>query len=212
MAKEWTARYSNILVTGLPGVGKTAFARTYAHISQRQFIDFDVFLSNGLKKSIAQIFHERGEEGFRKAEAQVLRRLEKRQGAVVAMGGGTLCREESLWFARSLGLVVYLEDSIERIAKRLWPLVPGQRPILEGCESKEALEARLRDLYEERVGFYESAGFMVNLEHNSLDTACLHLAQYEQSQMSRQTLCYPVAPLVGNSRQEGENAPSSRGM
>ena len=48
MAKEWTARYSNILITGLPGVGKTAFARSYAYVSNRQFLDFDVFLENGL--------------------------------------------------------------------------------------------------------------------------------------------------------------------
>src|SRR5688500_10313314 len=106
MSRVHSRRFNNIILIGMPAVGKSTFGQTYAHFSKRTFIDFDRYLENIAGKSIPKIFAEQGEDAFRTLEERCLKKLERRQNCTIAMGGGTLCSHQNIAVAKSLGLIV----------------------------------------------------------------------------------------------------------
>lgn len=65
-----------IFLIGYMGSGKTTLGRAYASASQMQFIDLDWFIEERFHKTIQEIFSERGEDGFRKIERNMLHDLD----------------------------------------------------------------------------------------------------------------------------------------
>jgi shikimate kinase len=188
--RDMPKKFKNIILTGMPGSGKTTFGKLYAIYTGRYFLDFDKYFEFITKKKIKDVFENEGEEAFRATEEIILRKLEKKHNYVIAMGGGTLCVDSNFEFARRLGLIIFLETPLEVLAKRiLSQKIHKQvlRPMFENLETYEDILEKLKILWQDRQTFYEKAYIHLNTEFSSLDNLKLQLGLYEKKSVERDT-------------------------
>lgn len=138
----------NVLLTGLPGSGKSTAGKYLAQLLDRDFLDLDAEIVRRTGKTIPELFGP-GEENFRKAETAVLEALleEGITDTVIACGGGVVVTPENKALLRKLGTVVYLRRSPGAICRS--GDLEG-RPLL--AEGKE----KIYDLYWQRMKLYET--------------------------------------------------------
>jgi len=143
---------NNIVLIGFMGCGKSTVGKKLAGALGYTFSDTDAMIEEAYGTTISQMFAEHGEEYFRNAETELLRKLSgEAKGLVLATGGGMPMREENAALLREIGKVIFLEASIETILLRLQN--DTGRPLADG----EDREARLRPLYEKRLPVYRAA-------------------------------------------------------
>jgi len=58
---------NRIIILGYMGAGKTTIGKALSKATGMPFYDLDWYIENRMRKTIPQIFEERGEEGFRNA-------------------------------------------------------------------------------------------------------------------------------------------------
>jgi shikimate kinase len=143
------AKFSNIVLVGFMGTGKTSVGGLVAARSGFKFIDMDDVIQRRTGKTIPVIFSEDGEPKFRSLERALVRELSELSGQVIAAGGGIVLNPDNIADFERTGLVVCLLASAEVILKRT--ASDTGRPLLAG-EGKmdkiiRLLEAR-KKLYE----------------------------------------------------------------
>ena len=115
----------NILLCGLPGVGKTTCGQQAAQMLDWSFIDLDKRLENlyhentGETKSCRKIFQQDGEAIFREWERLALATLKTENPCIVALGGGILEHPGNHKLIKNFGFVIYLQAEAENV----WPRV-----------------------------------------------------------------------------------------
>lgn len=110
--RELSAEKENIVLIGMPGVGKTTTGTALASELGRPFYDIDEMIVSMAGKSIPEIFAEDGEDAFRQAESEAAGELSKVTGAVIACGGGVVNREENYYTLAENGHIVFLNRDI----------------------------------------------------------------------------------------------------
>lgn len=152
---------NNIILIGMPGVGKSTLGVVLAKILGYQFLDSDLLIQQQEERGLSRIIEEEGIEGFKKIENRVNASIEV-QDTVIATGGSVVYCEEAMQHLKSVGKVVYLKLSYKSIKKRLGNL-KGRGVVLKEGQT-------LLDLYEERIPLYEKyADIVVNEEGRSLE-------------------------------------------
>ena len=131
----------NIVLTGMPGSGKSTVGKILAREMGREFVDCDTEIIRLAKKPIADIFAQRGEPYFRDLESQVIEQLSQRTGLVIATGGGAILRAENVRRLRQNGRLYFLDRPVESICPS------DDRPL---SRDRQALQQR----YEERYTRY----------------------------------------------------------
>ncbi len=124
---------------GYMGAGKTTLGTTLAKKLNLEFVDTDVLIESRYKKSIGDIFKEKGEQKFREIEQSVLHEVAAFENVVISTGGGSPCFFDNMRFMSSNGVTVYLKSSPEMLAKRL-NSCKDKRPLLKDKSEKELLE------------------------------------------------------------------------
>jgi shikimate kinase len=150
------------ILVGMMGAGKSSVGRTLAELSERPFEDTDLILQHRLGWSIPQLFQRYGEDAFREHETSVLRSLDP-HAAILATGGGIVCRPENWTEMQRLGLTVYLRASAETVKARL-ELSRKKRPLLEFEDWQE----RVDRLLTARSPFYDQADIIVDVDGKSI--------------------------------------------
>ena len=168
---------SNIFLVGLMGSGKTTIGKLLARHRGLDFVDSDQEIVERCGVSIPTIFEIEGEEGFRKREACVIDELTKRQGIVLATGGGAVIRAENRGHLKGRGAVVYLRCHPRELYLRTRH--DKNRPLLQTDDPLR----KLQEIYATRHAFYmetadiilesgrQSAHCLVRRLENSLDLA-----------------------------------------
>ena len=133
----------NIVLTGMPGSGKSTVGRVLARQLDRELVDTDTEIIRLAKKPIPEIFAQRGERGFRDLESQVIQEVSRRTGLVIATGGGAILREENVRRLRQNGRIYFLDRPAEDI------LPTDDRPLAQDMEA-------VRQRYAERYPRYTS--------------------------------------------------------
>ena len=105
-----------IFLVGYMGCGKSTIGRTLAKQLGVRFLDMDTLLEQRCGKSVAEIFTETGETGFRQSEREVLAELTSEREAIVATGGGAPCFFDNMETMNRAGLTVYFKMSPEKLA------------------------------------------------------------------------------------------------
>ena len=136
----------NIILIGMPGVGKSTAGVVLAKVLGYKFIDADLIIQQEEGRLLKDIIAEEGREGFLKIENRVNASIEAEQ-AVIATGGSVVYGAEAMAHLRSIGTVVYLKLSYETLEKRLHN-IRGRGVVLKEGQT-------LRDLYLERAPLYE---------------------------------------------------------
>lgn len=148
----------NIYLVGFMGTGKTATAKLLAKRLGRIFVDMDDLIEEMEKMPIPEIFKSKGESYFRKLEHGVVADLAKKDGLVVACGGGAFVAFENIRLMKESGTVVCLESTPEVILKRTERFT--HRPLL----NVEDPLSRIRELLATRVPFYAQAHYRVDCD------------------------------------------------
>lgn len=152
----------NLILVGLPGVGKSTVGRKVAERFWRPFLDFDVEIERREGMSVARIFAERGERYFRDRERALTEELLGSGGMVLAPGGGWVATPGNVALLRPPGRIIYLEATPELALRRLRAGTSGRaaRPLLARSDPLPTLQRLLA----ERGEFYRAADCVVNTE------------------------------------------------
>jgi len=137
---------SNIVLIGMPGVGKSTVGVILAKVLGYQFVDSDLVIQKEERKLLKEIIAEVGPEGFIKVENRVNASLEV-VDSVIATGGSVVYGKEAMEHLKDIGMVVYLSLPYEEIEKRLSD-IKGRGVVLKEGQT-------LKDLYDERTLLYE---------------------------------------------------------
>ena len=70
------------------GVGKSTIGKSFSKNLRLKFIDVDKLIEQKEKRTISEIFKDKGEEYFRKIEKKISIRELKKFNQVIALGGG----------------------------------------------------------------------------------------------------------------------------
>lgn len=138
--KELEFKMKNIAFIGMPGCGKSTFARYAAERFQREVIDLDKAYEEAYGISPASEITANGEETFRQKETELLRDVAYLSGKVISCGGGIVTRDENVEILRANSIVVYLDRPLEILAS-------NDRP-LSARYGVEELYSRRHKLYE----------------------------------------------------------------
>jgi shikimate kinase len=120
------------------GSGKTETGRELARLSGREFVDLDEEIERKARRSINEIFREKGESYFRVLEKELLGQVSGKSNQVVATGGGVVLDGENRQKMKETGIAIYLEASLET----LWQRVQDKtdRPLLYVDNPKATLQ------------------------------------------------------------------------
>jgi shikimate kinase len=166
-----------VYLTGFMASGKSALGRALAAEMGLGFLDLDDTIEQNEGRSIPEIFRQGGEPAFRTAEKAALHATGGLRDYVIAVGGGTLVPDESMDWALSNGIVVFLDVSLEEIVRRLGRS-RRRRPLVEAMrDSPGELEEYVSALLEERRPAYERAHLVVKLERTTVRRNARSLAQ-----------------------------------
>jgi shikimate kinase len=137
------------------GAGKSAVGRQLARLLHLEFLDSDEEIESRTGVDIPFIFEKEGEEGFRKREVKVIDDLSRRDGVVLATGGGAIVDPESRSRLGARGFVVYLHTSVNQQLERTRS--GRERPLLESSDKQQVLQ----DLMEERDPLYREISDLI---------------------------------------------------
>lgn len=146
------------------GCGKSSSGRRLAASLGWDFIDTDKEVERLAGKSVADIFAHEGEQTFRELECRVVEEVcSSPEAAVVALGGGTPCRDGLMERLAQAGTIVYLKSSPARLVKRISPWGRTLRPKIAGMSDAE-LAAYIEKTLPEREIYYNKANFVVDCD------------------------------------------------
>jgi shikimate kinase len=131
----------NVFLVGPMGVGKTTIGRLLAEELGYSFVDSDREIEARCGADIPWIFDVEGEEGFRERESKVLDDLSRKQGIVLATGGGIVLNPDNRKKLQSRGFVVYLTAQLDLLAERTGK--DKKRPLLQVDNPRQILEKTL---------------------------------------------------------------------
>ena len=154
-----TAAPSNrrVFLIGFMGAGKTSVGKALAQRLSWEFRDLDRVIEARENKTVAEIFAERGEAGFRVAECAALEELlatSARGEWIVALGGGTFVQPRNRTALQESGAItVLLEAPLHELKRRV-----GADGIVRPLAQDEA---KLAELFESRRAAYAAAQFRI---------------------------------------------------
>ena len=98
----------NIMIIGFMGVGKTTVSKELSKELNMPEVDMDAYIVEHEGKTIAKIFEEVMEEGFRKIETQCLKEIQMVKGRIVSCGGGAVLKDENVKCMKESGVILLL--------------------------------------------------------------------------------------------------------
>ncbi|PWE87448.1 shikimate kinase [Eubacterium ramulus] len=136
----------NIVLIGMPGVGKSTIGVVLAKVLGYQFVDADLLIQEAEGKLLSELIEENGTDGFIEIENRVNSQIQTHR-SVIATGGSVVYGKEAMEHLKSIGTVVYLKQNLRVLQRRLRNL-KGRGVVLKEGQT-------LVDLYKERTVLYE---------------------------------------------------------
>ncbi len=156
-----TKIFSNYVLIGMPGVGKTTTGKRLAKQLDLKFVDTDWEISKREGGTPKEIIEADGEEVFREIESNVVAEICKTGGQVIATGGGSILREENRLAMRQNGRIIYLHRALDTLSVRGRPL-----------------SGDLKKLFEQRRSIYEELSDIRILNSTHPDVSVRKIRQH----------------------------------
>ena len=137
---------NNIVLIGMPGVGKSTLGVILAKELGYEFIDSDLLIQRRERRLLREIIEQDGVDGFLEIEDQVNSAL-RAERAVIATGGSVVYGSAAMEHLREIGTIVYLQLPYGELEKRLGNLHNRGVVLRDG--------QTLKSIYEERCALYE---------------------------------------------------------
>ncbi len=154
----------NLVLTGMPGSGKTTVGRLLAERLGKTFLDTDVLLTEKTGRTPADWIRREGETAFRDAESAVIREIAVQNGCVIATGGGAILREENIKELKRNGRLYFLDRPLAEI------LPTEDRPL---SSDRTQLETR----YRERYPRYQSTADRIISPASEVEKVCKEIIE-----------------------------------
>ena len=148
----------NIVLIGMPGVGKSTAGVILAKVMGFEFVDVDLVIQRREKRLLSQIIEEEGVDGFIEIENKVNASLFV-EDSVISTGGSVIYGTKAMEHLSNIGVIVYIKLPFEVLEQRLNDIL-GRGVILREGQT-------LKDLYEERVPLYEKYAHVI-VDENGL--------------------------------------------
>lgn len=150
----------NIVLIGMPGVGKSTVGVVLAKNMGYSFVDSDLLIQEQEGKLLHEIIEERGLDGFNEVENRVNASIQMSH-AVIATGGSVVYGAQAMEHLKEIGTVVYLALPCEELSDRLGDLNERGVSIKPG--------QTLEDLMQERTPLYEQyADLTIDCENKKI--------------------------------------------
>lgn len=155
-----------IVLIGYMGAGKTTVGRMLAKDMGLMFYDLDWYITSRMRRTVAQIFEESGEEGFRRIERNMLHEVAEFENVVISCGGGTPCFFDNMDYLNLQSETVYLKATPEVLYAHL-KMGKSVRPLLLN-KTPEEVEAFVKQQLQQREPYYSKAKHVLDV--NVLDS------------------------------------------
>ena len=108
----------NIVLIGMPGVGKSTIGVILAKIMSRNFIDTDIYIQAREERTLQEIIDKDGVEIYCGIEENYILSLSCKV-TVIATGGSVVYSNKAMDFLSSSGILIHLYLPLELLEKRL---------------------------------------------------------------------------------------------
>ena len=164
--RDMRCEKENIILIGMPGVGKTTVGKALGEAMGRTCVDVDQELEKEIG-DISTYITEQGEPAFREKEAEMIAKLGTQTGLIISTGGGCVTVPKNYAHLRQNGRIYQLTQPVENLSTSGRVLSSG------GIE-------RLRELEATRTPMYESfAQCIVEHNRNAPETVSAILEDFE---------------------------------
>ena len=143
------------------GAGKTTVGKALSKQMGLPFYDLDWYIESRMHKTVPQIFADRGEEGFRLIERNMLHEVAEFENVIISCGGGTPCFFDNMDYMNGQGDVIYLKASPEVLYKHLL-MGKTERPLLKN-KTPEQLISFIKEQLQIREPFYSKAKYVLDV-------------------------------------------------
>jgi shikimate kinase len=144
-----------IIIVGYMGSGKTTVGKALAQDLNLTFYDLDWYIESRMHKTVPQIFAEKGEEGFRKIEHNMLHEVAEFEDVIISCGGGTPCFFDNMDYMNGQGDTVYLKATPEVLYGHL-KMGRTERPLLKN-KTPEEMQEFIKEQLVTREPYYSKA-------------------------------------------------------
>ena len=138
---------TNIVLIGMPGVGKSTIGVILAKVLGYSFLDADLLIQEQEGKLLREIIEEKGTDGFIEVENRVNASI-RADRAIIATGGSVVYGKEAMEHLKEIGRVVYLKVAYAILEKRLAD-IKGRGVVLKIGQTLETLLEERSKLYEQ---------------------------------------------------------------
>ena len=152
VCQELRLELSNISLIGMPSCGKTLTGQALSKYLDKTFVDTDALIVERAGMSIREIFERHGEAFFRQLEHDVIAEQAKKNGLILATGGGAIKNHENMLNLKQNGIVIFIDRELKKLVST------HDRPL---SSSKDAVA----ELYHQRYPLYLSYGDL-RIENN----------------------------------------------
>ena len=136
----------NIVLIGMPGVGKSTVGVILAKVLGFQFVDADLVIQEKEGKLLREIIAEEGPDGFIAVENRINSEIEAHH-SVIATGGSVVYGKEAMEHFKEIGTVIYLKVSEKELESRLGSL--KERGVVSNGKTT------IEEIFEDRKRLYE---------------------------------------------------------
>ncbi len=141
---------NNIILTGMPGSGKSTIGVVLAKELCMDFIDTDVMIQSAEGTSLQHIVDTRGLDELLAIEFQIVLGL-KAANTVIAPGGSIVLSERAMTALKQSGAVIFLDTPLEVIKRRIDMYTRGiikapEETLADVCRYREPLYRRWADV------------------------------------------------------------------
>ena len=162
----------NIFLIGFMGAGKSTIAKVLQRELGMELVEMDERIVKEQGMSINDIFAQKGEDGFRDIESQLVIDIGKNKNSIVSCGGGVVVRPQNVENMKKSGKIVFLTATPETILERVKN--GKDRPLLNGHMNVEYIS----ELMEKRRQMYEDAADVkVSTDGKTVGEICTEIIQ-----------------------------------
>lgn len=150
-----------IIIIGYMGSGKTTVGHALSRETGLPFYDLDWYIETRMHTTVKNIFDEKGEEGFRRIEHNMLHEVAEFENVIISCGGGTPCFFDNMDYINQQGDTVYLKCTPDTLYKHL-SMGKTVRPLLLN-KTPDEVRAFIDQQLKEREAYYNKAKHVIDV-------------------------------------------------